>query len=80
VWQLPRRLAACITAVVAAYVAAVAWAPASETVRPGDFGLCAVLVGCGAGSVELTHQTREQEGLARGTCPPQCCCRRCTRC
>lgn len=65
VWQLPQWLTACVTAVVAAYVAAVAWALTSETVRPGDFGLCAVLVGCGAVSVELMHRTGEQEGLAR---------------
>ena len=60
-----RCLAACVTAVVAAYAAAVAWVLASETVRPGDLGLCALLVGCGAASVELTHRTWEQERLTR---------------
>lgn len=56
---MARWLAACITAVVAAF----AWA--LKTVRPGHFGLCAMLVGCGAVSVELTHRTGEQESLAR---------------
>ena len=65
VWQLPRWLAACVTAVIATYAAAVAWALASEPVRPGDLRLCAVFVGCGAASVELTRRAGEREGLAR---------------
>ena len=65
VWQLPRWLAACVTAVIAAYAAAVAWALASEPVRPSDLRLCAVFVGCGAASVELTRRAGEREGLAR---------------
>ena len=65
VWQLPRWLAACVTAVIAIYAAAVAWALASEPVRPGDLRLCAVFVGCGAASVELTRRAGEREGLAR---------------
>ena len=65
VWQLPRWLAACVTAVIAAYAAAVAGALASGQVRPGDLRLCAVFVGCGAASVELTRRAGEREGLAR---------------
>ena len=65
VWQLPRWLAACVTAVIAAYAAAVAGALASAPVRPGDLRLCAVFVGCGAASVELTRRAGEREGLAR---------------
>jgi hypothetical protein len=65
VWQLPRRLAACVTTVVPACTAAVAWALASETVRSVDPGLCALIVGCGAASVELTRRAGEQEGLTR---------------
>jgi hypothetical protein len=65
VWQLPRWLAACVTAVIAANAAAVAWALASEPVRSGDLRLCAVFVGCGAASVELTRRAGEQEGLTR---------------
>jgi diguanylate cyclase (GGDEF)-like protein len=65
VWQLPRWLAACVTAVIAAYAAAVAGALASGQVRPGDLRLCAVFIGCGAASVELTRRAGEREGLAR---------------
>jgi len=65
VWQLPRWLAACVTALIAIYAAAIAWALASEPVRPGDLRLCAVFVGCGAASVELTRRAGEREGLAR---------------
>ena len=65
VWQLPRWLAVCITAVIAAYATAVAGAAASTPVRPGDLRLCAVFVGCGAASVELTRRAGEREGLAR---------------
>ena len=65
VWQLPRWLAACVTAVIAAYAAAVAGALASAPVRPGDLRLCAVFVGCGAASVELTRRAGEREGLAQ---------------
>jgi diguanylate cyclase (GGDEF)-like protein len=64
-WQLPRWLAAYVTAVIVAYVAVAAWALASTPVRPGDLRLCAVFVGCGAASVELTRRAGEQEGLAR---------------
>src|ERR1700733_2831010 len=69
VWQLPRWLAGCITAVIAAYAAAVAGALASTPVRPGDLRLCAVFIGCGAASVELTHRAGEREGLARDVYP-----------
>jgi len=65
VWQLPRWLAACITAVITAYAAAAAGALASTPMRPGDLRLCAVFVGCGAASVELTRRAGEREGLAR---------------
>ena len=65
VWQLPRWLAACIIAVITAYVAVAAGALASTPVRPGDLRLCAVFVGCGAASVELTRRAGEREGLAR---------------
>jgi len=65
VWQLPRWLAACVTAVIMAYAAAAAGALASAPVRSGDLRLCAVLVGCGAASVELTRRAGEREGLAR---------------
>ena len=65
VWQLPRWLAACVTAVIAAYAAAVAGALASTPLRPGDLRLCAVFVGCGAASVELTRRAGEREGLTR---------------
>jgi diguanylate cyclase (GGDEF)-like protein len=65
VWQLPRWLAACVTAVVAAYAGAIAWAAASGQVRPSDLRLCAVFAGCGAASVELTRRAGEREGLAR---------------
>ena len=65
VWQLPRWLAACVTAVIAAYAAAVAGALVSGQVRPGDLRLCAVFVGCGAASVELTRRAGEREGLTR---------------
>ena len=65
VWQLPRWLAACVTAVIAAYAAAAAGALASTPLRPGDLRLCAVFVGCGAASVELTRRAGEREGLTR---------------
>jgi diguanylate cyclase (GGDEF)-like protein len=65
VWQLPRWLAACVTAVIAAYVAAVAGALTSDQVRLGDLRLYAVFVGYGAASVELTRRAGEREGLAR---------------
>ena len=65
VWQLPRWLAACITAVITAYAAVAAGALASTPMRPGDLRLCAVFVGCGAASVELTRRAGEREGLAR---------------
>ena len=65
VWQLPRWLAACVTAVIAAYTAAVAWALVSGQVRSGDLRLCAVFVGCGVASVELTRRAGEREGLAQ---------------
>jgi len=65
VWQLPWWLAACVTAVIAAYAAATAGALASAPVRSGDLRLCAVFVGCGAASVELTRRAGEREGLAR---------------
>jgi diguanylate cyclase (GGDEF)-like protein len=64
-WQLPRWLAAYVTAVIAAYVAVAAAALSSTPVRPGDLRLCAVFVGCGAASVELTRRAGEREGLAR---------------
>jgi len=84
VWQLPRWLAVCVTAVIAAYAAAVAGALASDQVRPGDLRLCAAFVGCGAASVELTRRAgsgRAWHGTCTpsGTCRPRCCCRRCTR-
>jgi diguanylate cyclase (GGDEF)-like protein len=65
VWQLPRWLAAYVTAVIVAYAAATAGALASTPVRPGDLRLCAVFIGCGAASVELTRRTGEREGLTR---------------
>ena len=65
VWQLPRWLAVCVTAVIAAYTVAVAWALVSGQVRSGDLRLCAVFVGCGVASVELTRRSGEREGLAR---------------
>src|SRR5579859_7256059 len=65
VWQLPRWLAVCVAAVIAAYTAAVAWALVSGQARSGDLRLCAVFVGCGAASVELTRRAGEREGLAR---------------
>jgi len=58
VWQLPRWLAACVSAVIAVYAAAVAEGLASGQVRPGDLRLCAVFIGCGAVSVELTRRSR----------------------
>src|SRR4029077_11133353 len=64
-WQLPRWLAACVTAVIAAYAAAAAGALASTPARPGDLRLCAVFVGCGAASVELTRRAGEREALTR---------------
>ena len=65
VWQLPRWLAGCVTAAIAAYAAAVAGALASTPLRPGDLRLCAVFVGCGAACVELTRRAGEREGLTR---------------
>ncbi len=65
VWQLPRWLTACVTAVIAVYAASTAVALAFDPVQPGDLRLCAVLVGCGAASVELTRRAGEREGLAR---------------
>src|SRR5580658_6549937 len=65
VWQLPRWLATCVIAVIAAYAIAIAGALAFDQVRPGDLRLCAVFVGCGAASVELTRRAGEREGLAR---------------
>ena len=65
VWQLPRWLAAYVTAVIVAYAAATAGALASTPVRPGDLRLCAVFIGCGAASVELTRRAGEREGLTR---------------
>ena len=65
VWQLPRWLAACVSAVIAVYAAAVAEGLASGQVRPGDLRLCAVFIGCGAVSVELTRRAGEREGVTR---------------
>ena len=64
-WQLPRWLAACVTAVIAAYVAVTVEALASTPVRAGDLRLCAVFIGCGAASVELTRRAGEREGVTR---------------
>ena len=64
-WQLPRWLAACVSAVIAVYAAAVAEGLASGQVRPGDLRLCAVFIGCGAVSVELTRRAGEREGVTR---------------
>jgi diguanylate cyclase (GGDEF)-like protein len=65
VWQLPRWLAACVSAVIAVYAAAVAGGLASGQVRPSDLRLCAVFIGCGAASVELTRRAGEREGVTR---------------
>ena len=65
VWQLPGWLAACVSAVIAVYAAAVAEGLASGQVRPGDLRLCAVFIGCGAVSVELTRRAGEREGVTR---------------
>ena len=65
VWQLPRWLATYVTAVIAAYAAAIAGTVASGQMRPGDLRLCAVFIGYGAASVELTRRAGEREGLAR---------------
>ena len=65
VWQLPRWLATYVTAVIAAYAAAIAWSAVSGQMRPGDLRLCAVFIGYGAASVELTRRAGEREGLAR---------------
>jgi diguanylate cyclase (GGDEF)-like protein len=65
VWQLPRWLAACVIAVIAAYAAAIAGALAFGQMQHGDPRLCAVFIGCSAASVELTRRAGEREGLAR---------------
>src|SRR2546421_4073128 len=65
VWQLPRWLAACVTAVITAYAAVAAGALASTPARPGDLRLCAVFVSCGVASVELARRAGEREGLTR---------------
>src|ERR1700751_2610737 len=65
VWQVPRGLAPWVPAGNAAYAAAAAGALASAPVRPGDLRLCAVFVGCGVASVELTRRAGEREGLTR---------------
>lgn len=65
VWQLPKWLAACVTAVITVYAVAIAGALAYSPVQSGDLRLCAVFIGCGAASVELTRRAGEREGLAR---------------
>ena len=50
---------------IVAFGAAVAVALASNHVRPSDLRLCAVFIGCGAASVELTYRAGEREGLTR---------------
>ena len=64
VWQLPRRLAVFVTAVVAAYLAAVAVAAAQTSFSLHDLALFALLLGFMMASIELTRRAGDPAGLS----------------
>jgi diguanylate cyclase (GGDEF)-like protein len=63
VWELPRWLATFVTAVVAAYLAAVVAASTQTSFSLHDLALFALLLGFGAASIELTRRSGEPAGL-----------------
>jgi diguanylate cyclase (GGDEF)-like protein len=63
VWELPRWLAIYVTAVVAAYLVAVAVAAALTSFHLHELALFALLLGFMAASIELTRRSGEPAGL-----------------
>ncbi len=65
VWELPRWLAVFVSAVNAAYVAAIVVAVSHTTFSLQDFELYALLLAFGMVSIELTKRSGEPAGLIR---------------
>src|ERR1700761_4593868 len=64
-WQLPGRLQVLIVGVVTAYCAAVAAGVAVTPVKISQLWLFALVLACGAASVELTRRSGEPGGVDR---------------
>ena len=64
VWGLPRWLATLVTAVVAAYVSAVAVAATQTSFRLHELALFVLLLGFMAASIELTRRAGDPAGLS----------------
>ena len=64
-WDLPGWLKPLVAVVVAVYCAAIGGAAAVTHVRAGDLRLFAVLVICGAVTLELTSSAGEPSGVVR---------------
>jgi diguanylate cyclase (GGDEF)-like protein len=65
VWELPRWLAVFVSAINAAYVAAIVVAVSHTTFSLHDFELYALLLAFGMVSIELTKRSGEPAGLIR---------------
>ena len=65
VWELPRWLAIFVTAINAAYVAAIVVAVTHTTFSLHDIELYALLLAFGMASIELTKRSGEPAGLIR---------------
>jgi diguanylate cyclase (GGDEF)-like protein len=63
--ELPRWLAAFVSVVVAAYLAASGAAFTATPIHAADLRVFAVLIACGAAAVELTRRAGEQDGFVR---------------
>jgi diguanylate cyclase (GGDEF)-like protein len=64
-WELPRWLQMVVAGVIAAYCAAIGGAAAVTHLRAGDLELFAILVACGAVTVEVTRRVGETGGVIR---------------
>jgi diguanylate cyclase (GGDEF)-like protein len=64
-WELPRWLQMLVAGVIAAYCAAIGGAAAVTHLQAGDLELFAILVGCGAVTVEVTRRVGEPGGVIR---------------
>src|ERR1017187_6890988 len=63
--ELPRWLAAFVSVVIAAYLAASGAAFTATPIHAADLRVFAVLIACGAAAVELTRRAGEQDGFVR---------------
>lgn len=84
-WRLPRWLQVMVAAVITAYCAAIATAAVVTPVQAGQLRLFALLLGCGAVTVEVTRRTGEPAGVVRDVyalwdLPTAVLLPRCTRC